>query len=166
MNLNTILHDIKEQHRQGEGRSVWRYYNAAASAFAKLNGWRYYNADFRLTDLGTSRRRSEGRTDSWLDHSLHFKVGRINAAIAGQPYFGRKGAVLDELRMMIRDGFYAHVPPEPYASLWNPGACVFIVVTLSPLPVRWLAEQEAPLAVPPHLREFGDEILKIVKSQP
>jgi hypothetical protein len=84
----------------------------------------------------------------WCDHALYFqglwtdgKRGRINIAIAGQPYqwIGEVGAEIADLE---RRGFCIHTPPRgDRASIWFPGQTLFIVVTLPGVEVKWLPEQ-------------------------
>jgi hypothetical protein len=42
-------------------------------------------------------------------------------------------------------GLVLHVPPDPLASIHNPGSTLFVVVTLAGGAVRWLPEQDGRL---------------------
>jgi hypothetical protein len=136
-----------------EQKAAYERYKAiqeeAANAFGRINGWRNSDRCCGPCDLGRpSRRWWYLHAGGWLDHPLYYKVPRqdgkrgwVNAAIVGQPYDGAMSCAAGHLAVLIRAGYELHVPPEPFASIWNPGATFFLVLTLPGVVVNWLPEQ-------------------------
>jgi hypothetical protein len=127
---------------------------AAANAFAELNGWERLSGNrysFSPGDLGKSlaaASRDDGRfpglSSNFFDHPLYFvrrvpeKRVRICAAVVAQPYARN---VHDDVEL-LRERFDVHMAPMPYASIHYPGSTLFIVVAeRGRAAVRWLPEQ-------------------------
>jgi hypothetical protein len=126
----------------------------ALQHFAGINGWKLTSKGFSAKYIG--RRYSADMyylgPPEFYDHVEHFRdVYRRNhnAAIVMQPYRFAK-TVEDCLRAArvyaehLELGF--HVPANPFASVWYPGATLFFVFTEPDRPVYWLPEQESGAA--------------------
>jgi hypothetical protein len=150
MSIETVIAEI----RATNPRIRMDVYQAGVKAFADVNGWRVTDRGFALTKLGLSGGREYARYSSWQDHALYFKHDRKNIAAVGQPYGGAwRDRAEEELNTLAAGGFAIHLPPQPFASLWYPGRCLFIVVTLPGVSVEWLPEQT--VGCPPFHEEDG-----------
>src|SRR5665213_4544005 len=154
-----ILRDINHAERDVVGKRmhpgvVTALQNDATTAFADVNGWKVSERGFTpdrigLTTPGSSRGAWYGLCSGWIDHAIYFRAPRPgkrigqNIAIVGQPYGHR---MFDEERKALTEfGLVVHTPPGGiYASIWYPGATLFLVVTLPGVDVKWLPEQAAP----------------------
>jgi hypothetical protein len=119
-------------------------YEVAAHAFAAWNGWKYsanYCFDVENLHRRTKRRVGGFTCAGWFDHALHFKRWGDNIAIIGQPYPTAMN-LLEGARDLIAQGCCIHIPPNPFASLWNPGRCLMLIATHPNNSVHWLPEQE------------------------
>jgi hypothetical protein len=141
MSEDTVLRDILVSIRERRYKKQNPIQDAAAKAFAALNGWRYRpNGSFAAGQLGRGIRATCYWQRPWQDHALYFSAERRNVAIVGQPYQLIDGDVAD-FEGYISKGYALHFPPNPYASIWYPGATLFLVLTLGSVDVRWLPEQ-------------------------
>ncbi len=105
---------------------------------ARLNGWTVSLLPFGPEDIGRSDLSGQFPTTNPWDHPICFldRKGRA-VALAGQPYSDNRiwDAVADE------HGLGVSIPPNPRASIHNPGSCYFAIVHPPGVPVTWLAEQ-------------------------
>lgn len=172
-NDETVLRDIdaayRERQREGLSRreewaaegAHWQAKLAAVAAFADLNGWRKAPSFFDLRLLG---RGASTRLDFWdidqpvLDHPIWFRRDRRYVAAIGQPYPPAVSVPSWRDQLTTR-GFVLHVPPDPLASIHFPGSCLFLVITLPGVEVRWLPEQDGRMAErwEPRWREIAAE---------
>jgi hypothetical protein len=103
----------------------------AMEAFAALNGW---EADYKVIE----RYR-------FFDHSVICRANGENLALVNEPYHYVENDE-ERLRWMASSGFALHVPPDPMASIRDPGRTYFIVITEAESdPVNWLPEQDGRL---------------------
>jgi len=116
---------------------------AAAHAFARINGWEHRPAgySFCLHSLSDQRRRCDciGASPNVFRYALMF-VDRTKRpiAIVGQSFN------LDRTEIArINNDFDldVHTPPARYASIYYPGACNFILFSRASSKVKWLPEQ-------------------------
>jgi hypothetical protein len=125
----------------------WRGQNerqhALAVTFGELNGWRLSRRMFMPEMIGTRRK---SLLYAYYDHPLHYRdAAGLNAAIIGQPYGKWDDTRRARLDATAREyGLRWSVPPQPFASIWYPGSCLFIVLTKPDVEVHWLPEQIAP----------------------
>jgi hypothetical protein len=124
----------------------------AAQEFAAPNGWRWTKHRFGVRALmrgGThdGRRSHDELIDGWMhhclfDHAVFFReLARPyrTAAIVGQPY---NTAIADARTNAAKVGLELHVPPDPTASWWYPGATRFFCFTRPQITsVQFLPEQ-------------------------
>jgi hypothetical protein len=144
--------------------SSYQLRKLANRIFGEINGWRtdpdYYFAPEYLGRSG----RGDYNQPKWADHVIYYKApksggsrGLVNAAIVGQPY-QMDGFVAGGLSELVASGFKVSLPINPYASIWYPGATLFVIVTVRCAEVRLLPEQEVllPELVPPttHIEHF------------
>jgi hypothetical protein len=135
-------------------RRIGELHIEAEHAFGTINGWRtdasYY---FPPERLGRPHHQWEQNLSGWRDHSIYYKAPRhdgkrgfVNIAIVGHPY-GLAPSWANDLHGLISNGYQLHVPPAgAYASIWYPGATLFLVLTLPGITVRWLPEQQNAVA--------------------
>ena len=96
---------------------------------------------------GGFKPRWDGRWDGGGDqlllghHFLWFCAERRYVAAVGQPY--PEAVDLAWWRdHLVERGLVLHVPPDPFASIHNPGVSIFVAVTRPGVDVRWLPEQD------------------------
>lgn len=122
---------------------------AAKKAFAAANGWAVMSTANWARKLIPPNKRGD---DEWWwewgyyvgqvisDHNFVCKVigtMRVSAVIC-QPYHD----CLEEAKAAAeRLGLAVHTPPNPRASIWNPGWTRFYVFTRPGVEVHWLKEQ-------------------------
>jgi len=137
-----------------EGRRFWDAVGEAKTTawetFAKANGWRFASWAWRSPNwLGRGSNYSspgryrdpDERIGSLFDHFKAFSASRRIAALVGQPYM--KAEDIPTRRALLAErGFVLHAPPDPFASIHYPGACLFLVVTLPGTVVSWLPDQD------------------------
>jgi hypothetical protein len=125
-------------------------HQVAMAAFAKLNGWQETKQHFYSLDLlgraamSDSLRRRHSYDFPLLDHDAWFRRDRCYVAVAGQPYLSAVDLAAERARLTER-GLVLHVPPDPFASFNYPGWCLFLVITIPGVAVRWLPEQDGRL---------------------
>ena len=155
MNQETVLRNIDrlggrhDEDHWGSPCVMCGAHDAAAHAFAHLNGWKLKaGAPFNLSHIGLSiharlvpdygRHRQDRRL---LDHPLWFTAARRCVAAVGQPYDWEDDEI-EECRAHLSGlGLALHIPPDPFASIHYPGNTLFLVVTQPGVDVRWLPEQ-------------------------
>lgn len=129
-------------------QEIDRAQRAATDAFASLNEWRKAPSTYDLDVLGcgtrTAWRSIPGR--GLFDHPISFQAKRRYVAMVGQPDPPAVGD-LDAWRVRLEArGLVLHVPPDPLASIHNPGGTLFIVITKPGVKVKWLPDQDGRLA--------------------
>jgi hypothetical protein len=120
---------------------------AAARLFGQINDWQlcdWFGPD-RIGKAPDGRRDWDApvwcrRGEVLFDHDIYYRRGRLRAAVVGQPYQQSPRAREAE-EAGRRFGLVLHVPPQPTASLWYPGATLFLLLTEPDVTVRWLPEQ-------------------------
>lgn len=146
MHERWLAHDEPSRLRAAY-QEIDRAQRAATEAFADINGWKKAPSTYDLDVLGRGTRvawRSViGRGP--LDHPLAFQTKRRYVSMVGQPY--PPAVDLAQWRVHLEDrGLVLHVPPDPLASIHNPGGTLFLVVTKPDIEVRWLPDQDGRLA--------------------
>ena len=132
---------LNKRHAEYHEAEVLRH--QAATQFAVRNGWRPMAKLFCPYELGRKGTcyGPFGAGVEFFDHTIAFTAGGRNVALVGQPY--ACSANVDAFRTFAAQmKLAAHVPPNPRASFWNPGATLFLVLTLPGVDVQWLPEQE------------------------
>jgi hypothetical protein len=136
-----ILSDFQRSH--DFGRSELK--DKAAKLFGELNGWKVTGTGFTAKRLSKAHGDDEahGMPSGLHDHCIYYRSSVkpfSNAAIVTQPYgdVDRERAIFD---WAAKNGLALHVAPVRKASIHFPGACLFIVLTLPGVDVKWLPEQ-------------------------
>jgi hypothetical protein len=136
-----ILSDFRRSH--DFGRSQLK--DKAAKMFGALNGWKVAGTSFTAKRLGKAHGDHEphGMPPGLYDHCIYYRSSVkpfSNAAIVTQPYgdVDREPAIFD---WAAKNELALHVAPVRKASIHFPGACLFIVLTLPGIDVKWLPEQ-------------------------
>jgi hypothetical protein len=182
MSFSAEIRSVIDEHgarRLAHGGGFWRDWrqheleqrqrelrDAAAEAFAALNGWRVAGRKFSSRALA---RRAVGcdwqsRQDFLggsgpTDHAVCFREPvrpYRSVAIVGQPYYtqygdGRDMTIEQARELAVRFGLALHVPPNLTASWHYPEWTRFVVFTRPGTAVRFLPEQMlvAPKALRP-----------------
>lgn len=150
MQLWNDTEDDRERHRL-ERESFSRFDQQGrklAAAFGDINGWEITSDSFTPDSIGFEdgywNFDAYWRSHGWMDDPLYFKEKRTGRCIAivGQPYARSVDSHLPELNALTeRHGLCWHVPPNPTASIRQPGQTLFIIVTSPDTKVNWLPEQ-------------------------
>jgi hypothetical protein len=160
MIADNVLRNVCEYDRHDDGHGLpgqcrlCGAMKAAVAAFAAINGWKLSRTLSRNPgDLGRATREPHkglysGNDPDYrlFDHVLWFKAASRFVAAVGQPYDYGASKIDKERARLRKRGFVVHVPPDPLASLHNPGNATFMVVSKPGVTVRWLPEQDGHMA--------------------
>lgn len=142
---NEMPHHSDWQGQRRQGRKISIIHDDLRSDWMKLNG---FNTGERFSVKALKDgKQFDGRDQSkwyssditeWeLDHAWFCKRGRVTGCIVNEPYAERW-----ERQVRSANGLVVHIPPNPYASFWNPGSTLFVVIMRADHPApQWLVDQ-------------------------
>lgn len=131
-----------------DGEALYAGWDALRDRWGVLNGLKRSSASFSLDALirFLPSRGRWGEPYNWpearaaCDHPSFFRWKRLATALMVEPYVRSDFEAL--LDYAPRIGLVAHVPPNPKASFWSPGATYMVVLARPAFgDIRWLRDQ-------------------------